>query len=75
MTKIYFISCKYCKKDYLIGIDGKELINVKTSNGKLGKTHYIAIGNDELNKQPLIGSKTNCRICGVCCKVNEKGSN
>ena len=70
MTKLAFIHCNKCKKDYLVGIDNKELLNAKPSGGKVGKTPFMAIGNDELNRLPLLGEETNCRNCGTCCKVS-----
>lgn len=69
MTTLCFIHCNKCKKDYLVGIDGKELLNAKTSGGKVSKTPFMAIGNDELDRMPKIGSESNCRACGTCCKV------
>ena len=69
MTILHFIHCNRCKKDYLVGVDNKELIRAKTSGGKLGNTPFMAIGNDELDRMPKIGRETNCRICGTCCQV------
>lgn len=72
--KLHFIHCNKCKADYLVGIDNKNIVQSKTSGGKLGKTPYMAIGNDEIEKAPRLedNDEINCSKCGTCCKVETK---
>ena len=63
--KLQFIHCKKCKKEYLVGINEKDLTKSKTSGGK----NHLAIGNDQIDKAPKIEKFVNCKNCGNKCRV------
>lgn len=63
--KLQFTHCNKCKKDYLVGIDGKNITKSKTSGGK----NHLAIGNDQIDKAPKMEKFVNCPSCGNKCKV------
>ncbi len=66
-TTLYFTHCKKCKKDYLVGIDGRDITKSKTSGGEM----HLAIGNDEIDKAPKLPLYTDCKNCGETCKIDE----
>lgn len=66
-TTLHFTHCKKCKKDYLVGIDGKDITKSKTSGGKM----HLAIGNDEIKEAPIIQIKVPCGNCGELCEIEE----
>jgi len=72
---IQIISCKKCKKDYLMGIDGKDIREAKTSGGRTEGVPFMAIGNDEIEKSEELNLKEiECKRCGDLCKVKILGS-
>lgn len=60
--KLHIIS--HCGKDWMIGINGKDITSSQTSGGRMGDVPYLAIGNDEIEKAPDIPQKSPCRKCG-----------
>ena len=40
--------CNKCKKDYLVGINGKDIRAEKFDGGSIDKIPFIAFGTDEL---------------------------
>ena len=64
--KLQFISCKQCKKDYLVGINGKN-VQGKGSGGN----NYVAFSNDEINEGDNIKNVVPCPSCGIECEVKE----
>lgn len=53
---------------YLVGINGKNITNAKTSGGK----NFFAIGDDEIDNSPKIPKKMPCKNCGKICEVEKK---
>ncbi len=72
--ELQFTHCKKCGKDYLVGMDKKDIRNSKTSGG----VNHLAIGNDEIEKAPYVPMKVPCKNCGELCDVDtaksEEGS-
>ena len=69
MTGMQFTDCENCRKMYLVGVDGKDIRDSKTSGGKIGNVPYMAIGNEEIEKAKKIPDKVPCKNCGNMCIV------
>lgn len=67
MPKLHMIS--HCGKDWLVGIDGKDITGSATSGGYVKGTPYMAIGNDEIAKAPPIQDMMPCKVCGKPVRV------
>lgn len=62
------ITCKKCKNDYLVGIDGKD-ITKKGSFGKHEEIDFFSIGNDEIDESKKIKKTINCPECKTRCNI------
>jgi hypothetical protein len=60
--KLHIMS--HCGKDWLVGIDGKDIRSSKIGSGNAGDVPFISIGNDEIEHAPRIKSSLPCKICG-----------
>jgi len=69
MTELQFTHCNKCKKDYLVGINGKDITKAETSGGKMCGECFMAISNDEVDNMPKLPKEVKCKNCGEICKV------
>lgn len=68
-TKLHITDCKKCGKQHVVGINGKDIRDSKTSGGKAGDIPFMAIGNDELEKAKALPEEVECKNCGTLCKI------
>lgn len=68
-TKLQFIS--HCGKSWIVGINGKNISDCKTSGGSFGEVPYMAIANDQIEAAPEIPKELHCRVCGVLVEVQD----
>lgn len=68
-TILQITDCKKCGKQYVVGINGKDIRNSETSGGKAGDIPFMAIGNDELEKAKYLSELIDCKNCGNICEV------
>lgn len=60
----------HCGKKFLVGINGKDIRNAKTSGSERGDPiPHMAIGNDEIDDAPTLPDEIRCDICGEMVKV------
>lgn len=64
--ELQFTHCKKCNKDYLVGINHKDITNSNTSGGE----NHLAISNDEIEKAPDVPKEIPCKNCGELCDVD-----
>jgi hypothetical protein len=62
MPKLHIMS--HCGKDWLVGIDGRDITDAKTSGGMFAGTPFMAIGNEILINAPKVKSPMPCKVCG-----------
>jgi len=74
MVKLQITNCKNCGKDYLVGIDGKDIRQSETSGGEYDRIPFMAIGNEEMEEAPILANdKIPCKNCGILCELKNFG--
>jgi len=73
LSEILFITCPKCKKDYWVGMNGKDLRGAKKTGGKSDGIPWIALGNDQIEAAPKAARYVACHICGTRCQVKKAG--
>ncbi len=64
--------CTKCKKDYLVGINGKDIRKERFDGGSIDKIPYICFGFEKMkDSKPLPKKKIPCKNCGTLCKIEE----
>ena len=71
LTHLQFTHCQRCGADYLVGINGKDIRDAKTSGGKFQEIPFMAIGNEEIEKAAKLPKEVPCKKCGNLCKVED----
>ncbi len=71
--KFHITNCKKCGKQYIVGINGKDIRTSETSGGKIGDIPFMAIGNDEIEKAKPLPVLVDCKNCGNICRISVIG--
>lgn len=66
--------CEKCGKDFLVGINNKDIRKEKFDGGTLDKIPYICFSDKELEGDKLPKKKIPCKNCGNLCKIEEASS-